>query len=184
MIEFLRKIKNDNTKNKHLRYLAYMLLHKWFVFLECKKQGIIWRGIVHDLSKFRPSEWIPYCNYFYGNLPSRKDFTITEWWEYNGLTKEEVKPMYDKAWLYHQHRNPHHWQYWLLMKDNPDQQKPIPLPMPDVFMKEMLADWRGAGKAIHDYDDTKDFYLKNREWMILHENVKDYIEMELELWRK
>ena len=26
-----------------------------------------------------------------------------------------------KAWLLHIHRNPHHWQYWVLINDNPEE---------------------------------------------------------------
>lgn len=52
---------------KHLRYLKYLIRHRWYVFLECCKLGIPWRGIVHNLSKFLPSEWFPYVERFYGN---------------------------------------------------------------------------------------------------------------------
>ena len=46
---------------KILTYLSYLLRHKWFVFIECCKQGIFWRGLVHDCSKFLPDEFFPYA---------------------------------------------------------------------------------------------------------------------------
>jgi hypothetical protein len=52
--------------NKHWNYFKYILKHKYYCFIECWKLGIPWRGIVHDLSKFRPCEWFPYVEYFYG----------------------------------------------------------------------------------------------------------------------
>jgi len=52
---------------KYLKYLKYILKHKWYVMIECFKNGLIWRGLMHDLSKFLPSEFIPYANFFYGN---------------------------------------------------------------------------------------------------------------------
>jgi len=85
--------------NMYAKYLWAVLRHKWFVFLECCKLGIPWRGIVHDLSKFLPSEFGPYAYYFYGPYPR----------------DDEYKPKYvveafNRAWLNHQHRNKHHWQ--------------------------------------------------------------------------
>ena len=56
--------------NKYFKYFHYIIRHKWFVFLECYKEGIIWRGITHDLSKFLPSEFFPYANHFYGEKNS------------------------------------------------------------------------------------------------------------------
>jgi hypothetical protein len=53
-----------------LKYLWSMMRHKWFVFIEACKLGIPWLGLIHDLSKFAPSEFIPYARYFYGNHPA------------------------------------------------------------------------------------------------------------------
>lgn len=38
----------------HLAYLWYVLRHKYFVFVECCRLGVPWRGLVHDLSKLSP----------------------------------------------------------------------------------------------------------------------------------
>ena len=60
----------------YFKYLSYVLRHRWFVFIECCKLGIPWRGLVHDLSKFIPSEFIPYARYFYGREDTiRRDKT-------------------------------------------------------------------------------------------------------------
>ena len=58
----------------HLKYLRYVLVHKWHVLQECWRLNIKWRGIVHDLSKFSPAEWGPYVDRFYGgDWPSYRD---------------------------------------------------------------------------------------------------------------
>lgn len=57
----------------HLSYLKYVLRHKWFVFRECQRVGITWRGIVHDMSKFSRAEWEPYVCVFYNPDGSRRD---------------------------------------------------------------------------------------------------------------
>jgi hypothetical protein len=93
---------------KYLKYLWYVIKHKWFVFIECAKCGIIWRGIVHDLSKFRPSEFFAYANHFYGSKEPVRDKT--------GYYKptDTGDSAFDYAWFLHQKRNPHHWQYWIM----------------------------------------------------------------------
>ena len=50
----------------------------------------------------------------------------------------------------------------------------------DLARREMLADWRGAGKALGT-PDTAAWYTANRENMILHEDTRAWIEKELGL---
>jgi len=101
------------------KYLKYVLKHKWYVFIECCKMGIPLRGLLHDLSKLLPSEFIPYARYFYGTWMEE-----SEWhgdkrnyvpWE---RTEMGISEAFDLAWLKHQKRNKHHWQYWLLVMDS------------------------------------------------------------------
>jgi len=146
----------------HWKYLQYVLRHKWYVFLACLKYGLIWQGITHDWSKFLPSEWNAYVQYFYGN--------------HEGNVKEQWKGKFDEAWNHHQKRQPHHWQYWVLMNDSGSV---VALPMPDKFRKEMIADWRGAGKAITGKDDTPNWYIKNRDKMNLHPDTRKWVESQL-----
>ena len=51
--------------------------------------------------------------------------------------------------------------------------------MPLKYCKEMLADWRGVGKAINGKDDTKSWYLKNKDNIIIHPEVREFIEKSL-----
>lgn len=162
-----------------LRYLWALTRHKWFVFWECCKLGIPWLGLIHDLSKFLPGEWRGYCYYFYGNFPAQSELGAYGKSHYFGPTKEDVAQWFDVAWLHHQHRNKHHWQRWLLTLDSARSDgKLIPLPMPDRYRREMLADWRGAGRA-YGNPDTLSWYLNNREQMTLHEETQDWIEQQL-----
>jgi hypothetical protein len=116
---------------EHIKYAQYVVRHRRFVFEECLKLGIPLRGLLHDLSKLLPDEWLPYARYFYG-----KDM---------GWNRRVAERAFNAAWLRHQHRNPHHHQHWRLRMDDGDTQL---LPMPDALVREMLADWRGAGRAI------------------------------------
>jgi hypothetical protein len=147
--------------NKHLKYWKYMIKHKWYVFKACMIYGLYWRGLIHDWSKFLPSEWIPYTNHLYTsqNVPDR-----------------ENDPQYKIAWLLHQKRNKHHWQWWVLPKDQGSLEC---LPIPKVYRKEMLCDWIGAGMAISGINDVADWYSKNRTNIKLHPETKIWIEDEI-----
>ena len=148
---------------KHVKYAKYILRHKYFVGRECFRYRLYRRGIVHDMSKFLPSEWVPYVEYFYG----RRD-----------------KETFDKAWLHHQHRNKHHWQYWLLKKDD----RVIKcLEMPIEYALEMLCDWKGAGEAQGKkggWKEVKEWYRENKP--CLHPDTQSYIEgvIDLEIRRQ
>lgn len=155
---------------KHLKYLKGLLRHKWFVFLECSKRGIIWRGLVHDASKFLPSEWFAYANFFYGpKAVQRRDKT--------GYYKptDTGDLAFDFAWLLHQKRNKHHWQWWVLPEDEGGLKI---LEMSPTYRLEMVCDWRGAGKA-YGTPDTKAWYVKNQGKMKLGPETRKWVEAEL-----
>lgn len=159
--------------NIHLQYLRYFVSHKIFVFQECRKRGITWRGITHDLSKLRPDEWLPYARYFYGKYPKQSELSVYEKTYYwNTLTKERVSDDFDMAWLLHQKRNQHHWQWWILREDSG---KVKCFPMPYDVVLEMVSDWIGAGKA-QGHDDVKEWYAKNKNKMQLHETTRSEVE--------
>ena len=158
---------------KHLGYLSYVLRHKWFVFLECREMGIPLLGVVHDWSKLLPSEWFPYAEHFYG-----KDAKgIKTGHDETGYYKpaDTGDPDFDFAWLLHQKRNKHHWQFWLLPEDEGGMRI---LEMPVKYRKEMLADWRGAGRA-QGKPDTTAWYAKNRARMILGTETRRWVEEQL-----
>ncbi len=138
----------------HLRYLRYVLRHRWFVFLACCALGVPIRGLVHDLSKFRPSEWIPYAAYFYG--PAER--------------KQQTKPAFLAACQMHYRRNPHHPEYWKQAR------RRSPAPMPRKYVLEMVADWTGAGRAINGRKDWRPWYRENARTIGLHPETRAMVE--------
>lgn len=143
-----------------LRYFIYICKHKYYVAIECFKYGLIWQGITHDLSKFLPSEFKAYAEKYYGG-----DYA----YKYH-----EVEKNYDVAWLKHQHRNPHHWEYWLFRNDKGGVK---PLKIPAKYVLEMVCDWIGAGIAIKGKRDIKEWYSTNKMKMILHRNNENHIDV-------
>lgn len=105
--------------------------------LECFKVGLYWRGIVHDLSKFKPSEFFPYANHFYSTERTRQK---------NGYYKptNTNNEAFCFAWHLHQKRNRHHWSWWVLPEDGGGNRV---FPIQEKYLKEMICDWLGARKA-------------------------------------
>lgn len=166
----------------HVRYGCYLARHKWFVFVACLSRALLcptllWRGIIHDWSKFLPSEWFAYVQSFYGRGPELnqcepcdRDFDIK-------FEQAAIRYAFDCAWLKHQHRNSHHWQHWCLREDSGGVKV---LKMPYVDMMEMVCDWEGAGRAITGKKGgTCDWYDDNRHIIQLHPDTRRAVEMAL-----
>jgi len=142
-----------------------VLLHKLYVFIgglavanvrdEHRHWGAwLWRLAIHDLSKFRPSEWLPYATYFYGPTTTR---TVEH--------KQQQKARFDRAWLLHIHRNPHHWQHWILREDSG---KTVVL-LPEAWVvDEMVADWIGAGTKIFRRPTLAECVAETVTWYALN----------------
>ena len=77
---------------KYCKYFKTIATHKWYVFIECCKLGIVMRGIMHDLSKLSPYEFVASARY-YANCGNDEE--------------------YQYAWLHHKAHNKHHWEYWV-----------------------------------------------------------------------
>jgi hypothetical protein len=153
---------------KHLRYLSYLLRHKWWVVFAAVKMRLwpwghpwLWlRLLVHDWSKCLPSEWIPYAESFYGPH---------EW----KARPTEMKAAFNRAWLLHIHRQDHHWQHHCLLEDSGGMKV---LEMGTAATLEMVCDWAGAGRAIQGRWDLGAWYTANRDRMHLGPETRRKVE--------
>lgn len=117
----------------YFAYFFYVVRHKIFVAFECLKMGMVIHAFTHDLSKFQPSEFIPYAKYFY-------------------LDREKNRASFELAFLLHQHRNKHHWNYWI-------DSTCTAYPMPKRYVKQMIADWKATEK-IKGNKSSLSYWLK------------------------
>jgi hypothetical protein len=165
---------------KHWRYLLYILRHKFFVLVAGAKVGTSWwRLLVHDWSKLLPCEWRPYAEYFYGHRLELK-FSNEAERAFPGILnlleimKRDRQDRFDRAWLHHQKLNPHHWQYWILREDSGATKL---LPMPEKYIREMVADWMGAGRAITGNWEASAWYVRNRDRIQLADQTRARVEV-------
>lgn len=102
----------------------------------------------HDASKSNPDEYEAYDAYFYGG---NRSYAVVQAFQY--------------AWLLHIHRNPHHWQHWVLINDDPDEGEVL-LEMPYNYIIEMICDWwafsweKGNLSEIFSWYDDHQAYIK------------------------
>lgn len=154
----------------HWVYLKYIIRHKWFVFLASRQMGCsLWRGIVHDWSKFLPREWFHYVHSFYNPDGSKRNVRDVS----GAYDPTKVSREFDYAWKSHQRMNAHHWQHWVLIND---EDGTYPLEIPERFVREMVADWIGAGRAISGRTDPRPWYEANAGKMILHQDTRGAVE--------
>ena len=134
--------------------------HRWVVFKLCCKVGQPWRGLVHDLSKYSPTEFWEGVKYFNGKHSPITDCKKTEG--------------YSKAWLHHKGRNKHHTDYWVDLSA-PDKTPIIPYP----YVAEMLCDKLAAGIIYKGKDWTKEYeleyWINERDKTLVNDQVEALI---------
>lgn len=131
-------------------HLKTVTRHRAMVLKHCILCGIPFRGLVHDLSKFSPAEFLTGAKYYEqgGRSPNEHE--------------REVKG-YSSAWMHHKGRNPHHYEYWYDV--NPKSRTYEPVPMPLDYLKESFCDRVAASKIYKgkDYTDSVALeYFKSR----------------------
>ena len=115
----------------------------------------------HDNSKYDEEEYGAYDDYFYGKEGKDEDDVSV------------IDSAFDYAWLHHIHRNPHHWQYWVLINDDDGTKA---LEMPESAVYEMIADWWSFSWKENDLKIIFDWYEKHKGKMILHEKTRKLVE--------
>jgi hypothetical protein len=154
----------------HINYFIKLLRHKYYVFIGCMKLGVpIYLALIHDIDKYLPNIWFPYVDNFYnkdGTSKSIRDKTGA--YDPNSQTNKFME-----AWIHHQ-KNKHHWQAWCSIGDSGTIS---PIDMPEVYIREMVADWYGAGKAYGNNDSPIEWYEKNKNKMLLTNRTRNILEI-------
>ena len=112
----------------------------------------------HDTSKDKADEYIPYDAYFYGG---NRSYAVVE--------------NFKAAWLKHIHRNPHHWQHWILINDDPEEGEVI-MDMPRNYIVEMICDWWAFSFIKGDLTEIFKLYEQHAGYMKLSHNTRVEVE--------
>lgn len=159
--------------NKAWQHFKTITYHKYLVAKGCFKVGLYRQGILHDLSKYSPTEFRVGVKYFQGDRSP------------NNAEREAIG--YSSAWLHHKGRNKHHYEYWVDYSsrsgDNDFQGSDsifVPVPMPPKYIAEMIMDRIAASKVYkgeHYTDaDPLEYYLAGKDKIPIHPETAGILE--------
>ena len=152
-------VQYDNYLTEHKENVA-----KGFRWLqenipEVIEDGFEWQICFnHDASKTDPEEYDAYDAYFYGN---NRSYSVVQ--------------NFKKAWLRHIHNNPHHWQHWILINDEPKEGMVV-IDMPYIYVVEMICDWWAFSWKKGDLNEIFDWYEDRKDYMKLSANTRRSVE--------
>lgn len=129
-------------------HLMTVCKHRHEVLKNCIKAGIPLQGILHDLSKFSPLEFMLGITFYQGFRSPNEG--------------ERDKYGYSYAWMHHKGRNRHHYEYWNDYSKKAG--KLVAVRMPNKYIVEMFCDRVAASKVYNKekYKDSDplDYFMK------------------------
>ena len=152
---------------KHFKTITY---HKYLVAKGCFRIGLYKQGLLHDMSKYSPSEFCVGAKYYQGNRSP------------NNAEREDIG--YSSSWLHHKGRNKHHYEYWWDYQSGIEA-KMVPVPMPDKYIAEMIMDRIAACKVYRGKEyvdaDPLNYYMLGKGSGLLHPNTAETLERMLQM---
>lgn len=141
---------DNNIVNNLCGHFRTITKHRHMVIKHCIKAGIPVQGLLHDLSKYTPEEFIPGVLNYQGTRSPNEH--------------EREEKGYSKAWLHHKGRNKHHFEYWSDYDIKTKRVKPVQ--MPRKYIVEMFCD-RVAASKVYNGENYKDsdslkYYLRSK----------------------
>ena len=150
--------------NKALEHFKTITHHRHLVMAGCFKVGLYRQGLLHDLSKYAPVEFLVGAKYYQGDMSP------------NNVERE--KTGVSLAWLHHKGRNKHHFEYWI--DYGLDGKGMTGMKMPVNYVVEMYCDRVAACKNYQKeaYTDKSalEYYLKGKHKYMMHEETEKLLE--------
>ena len=149
------------TWKKIKGHLKTITEHKLLVMRHCFKIGLYRQGIMHDLSKYMPSELLMGFMYYDDGKSSPN----------NGERRDKG---YSNAWMHHKGRNRHHIEYWTDNSLHPSEAKhPLQaVEMPRKYVAEMLMDRicasKNYNKESYTQQDPLSYFEHGKSHYLLH----------------
>ena len=104
---------------------------------------------------------------------------------YGNNRSYEVVQRYQRAWLLHIHRNPHHWQHWILIHDDMENgELETVLEMPYDYIIEMICDWWSFSWQSGNLYEIFKWYEEHSKYIKLAQTTKITVEYILDNMKK
>lgn len=153
------------------KHFCTITKHKNLVMLGCFRIGLYKQGLLHDLSKYGPTEFLVGCKYYRGYMsPNNAERAAT------GIST---------AWLHHKGRNKHHLEYWIDYEASDSSEEESHkgmsgMKMPIRYVAEMFVDRVSASKN-YQRDKYKDnspllYYQKGKGVYLIHPDTEALLE--------
>ena len=139
--------------------------HKLEVMKNCFRVGLYKQGLLHDLSKYSFSEFIPGVKYYQDGNRSPNN------------AQREAEGC-STAWL-HKGRNKHHYEYWIDYPAKGGDGSLIGMEMPVNYVIEMFCD-RVAASKIYNKDkytdaDSLNYFKRGMDHYIINPKTKELL---------
>lgn len=163
---------------KAWKHFCTITRHKNLVMAGCFKVGLYRQGLLHDLSKYSPTEFLVGCKYYQGNMSP------------NNAEREDKG--YSSAWLHHKGRNKHHLEYWIDYDLGRAQDREhggmAGMKMPVRYVVEMFIDRVSASKNYQreKYTDQSPllYYERGHDHYMIHEDTESLLAFLLTMLAK
>ena len=143
--------------------------HRHAVIRNCAKAGILCQGLLHDLSKYSPTEFLRGARFYQGTRSPNE--------------REREEYGYSLAWLHHKGRNRHHFEYWT--DYNPVERRVVPVKMPLRYVVEMFCDRVAASKIYrgtqYKESDPLSYFERGKARRFIHPETLALLESLLQM---
>ena len=153
-------------------HLKTITAHKMRVMKYCFRVGLYRQGLLHDLSKYGPTEFLVGAKYYRGDRSPNEG--------------ERRDKGYSEAWLHHKGRNKHHLEYWI--DYSPELGYHMGgMEMPVNYVVEMFCDRVAAcqiyQKEKYTHASPWEYYARSRDRNLIHPNTAALLERMLIMLR-
>ncbi len=157
--------------HKAIAHFLTITHHRHLVLRGCFRIGLYKQGLLHDLSKYSPTEFLVGARYYQGKRSPN--------------TQEREQFGYSKAWMHHKGRNRHHFEYWTDLSLETGRYEPVE--MPPKYLAEMVMDRIAACKTYQGdaYTDASPlaYFERARETKLLNPNTAKQLSFLLTMLR-
>lgn len=162
---------------KAWKHFCTITNHKLLVMEGCFRLGLYKQGLLHDMSKYGPTEFLPGCKFYQGTMSPNN--------------AERRAKGYSAAWLHHKGKNKHHLEYWMDYAggDMHGEGKAMTgMKMPIRYVVEMFVDRVCASKNYQKekYTDSSAliYYNNSKDHYLIHPDTQALLEYMLEMLAK
>jgi hypothetical protein len=146
------------------RHFKTITKHKLMVMHYCFRAGLYKQGLLHDLSKYSPTEFLVGCKYYQGTRSP------------NNAEREDIGV--STSWLHHKGRNRHHFEHWVDYSLD-DERIIMGAKMPRRYIAEMVMDRISASRtykgAEYNQHEPLRYFKRGKEklWFVHPQTMKE-----------